>query len=287
MSILGCRTCPTGLTKTLNPFASVNRLVMESSRKGTEMRLDGKTAIVVGGSRGLGLGIAQALAANGSDVTSISRGATVVEESHKIKHRSGDAIDSNFARSVITELNPDFLVVSAGAPPHMEPINSISWEDFSNTWNSDVRAALSWIQSVLETPMKADSRVLIMSSGAAINGSPFSGGYGGAKRMIWLMADYAQKWSDRHKLGITFQTLVPRQMFDNTGVGNAGAAAYSRDQGISVEQFLSGFGKPLSPLEFGQHIVTILEDDSSAARRAFAISGDTGVVPLEGVAPID
>jgi hypothetical protein len=29
------------------------------------------------------------------------------------------------------------------------------------------------------------------SSGAAVNGSPMSGGYAGAKRMLWMMAKYA------------------------------------------------------------------------------------------------
>ena len=52
-------------------------------------------------------------------------------------------------------------------------------------------AGLYWMQAALKTPLKSGSRVLVGSSGAAQNGSPLSGGYAGAKRMLWLMAKYA------------------------------------------------------------------------------------------------
>jgi hypothetical protein len=38
--------------------------------------------------------------------------------------------------------------------------------------------------------MKPASHIIIVSSMAAINGSPLSGSYAGAKRMLWFMADY-------------------------------------------------------------------------------------------------
>jgi hypothetical protein len=44
------------------------------------------------------------------------------------------------------------------------------------------------LQAALNQPLKPGSRVLVVSSGAAENGSPMSGGYGGAKRMLWFMA---------------------------------------------------------------------------------------------------
>jgi NAD(P)-dependent dehydrogenase (short-subunit alcohol dehydrogenase family) len=79
-------------------------------------------------------------------------------------------------------------------------IDEQTWEDFSATWNTDVKAGLVGIQAALKTPMKPGGRVLIMSSGAAMALSvPFiapeslrlSGGYTGAKRMLWFMAHSA------------------------------------------------------------------------------------------------
>jgi NAD(P)-dependent dehydrogenase (short-subunit alcohol dehydrogenase family) len=245
------------------------------------MKVSGKTAIVVGGSRGLGQGIVNALAESGASVTSISRGAATLRDEKNIKHYVGDVIDGNVAKKVVAELQPDIIVISAGAVPKMTPINSIDWESFSNTWNVDARGALVWIQAALSAPLKPGSRVLLVSSGAAINGSPFSGGYAGTKRMIWLIADYAQKWSDRQISGITFQTIIPRQMFGNTGIGDAGATAYSKDQGISKEEFLAGFGKALPILEFGRHVASVLENDEFLTKRAFTINGNAGDKAIE------
>jgi NAD(P)-dependent dehydrogenase (short-subunit alcohol dehydrogenase family) len=265
-----------------NPFISLKRYYPEViSVWESDMSVNGKTAIVIGGSRGLGQGVAHALAENGARVTSISRGAAALKDERGIGHRVGDVVDEALAKSLIAELKPDIVVVSAGAIPKMMPINSIDWNDFSKAWHVDVKGALGWIQAALAAPMAPGSRVLFLSSGAAINGSPLSGGYAGAKRMVWLMADYAQKWADRQKLDITFQTIIPHQMFGDTGIGDAGAAAYSTDQVISKEVFLGRFGKALLPLEFGRHVVNILENDDFLPKRAFTITGDKGIAAVE------
>jgi hypothetical protein len=75
--------------------------------------------------------------------------------------------------------------------------------------------------------------VLVSSSGAAEQGSPMSGGYGGAKWMLRLMAKYANGLSEQKGLGISFQAIVPRQMIAGTGVGGAGSKAYARLWGSS------------------------------------------------------
>jgi NAD(P)-dependent dehydrogenase (short-subunit alcohol dehydrogenase family) len=252
-----------------------------------DMRVNGTTAIVTGGSRGLGRGVVNALAMNGVQVTSISRGAKALDTKGgetNIRHCAGDAIDEALAKRLIAELKPRIIILSAGAVPKMMPINTIDWEGFSNSWQVDVRAALVWIQAALAAPLEPGSRVLLVSSGAAIGGSPFSGGYAGAKRMIWLMANYAQKWADRQDLNISFQTIVPCQMVGNTGVGDAGSTAYARDVGIAAEQFLSKFGKPMPPEDFGRYVVEILENDTYNGSRAFGLKGDTGITTLEDAA---
>ena len=55
-----------------------------------------------------------------------------------------------------------------------------------------------------------------------LNGSPLSGGYAGAKRMLWFMAKYANGVSEQKGLGIRFQAIVPLQIIGGTGVGDAG-----------------------------------------------------------------
>src|SRR5208282_849433 len=99
----------------------------------------------------------------------------------------------------------------------------------------------------LKLPLKPGSRVLVGSSGAAENGSPMSGGYAGAKRMLWFMAKYANGVAEQKGLGIRFQAIVPLQIVGDTGVGNAGANAYARAMGIERGAFVARFGAPLPP----------------------------------------
>jgi hypothetical protein len=122
------------------------------------------------------------------------------------------------------------------------------------------------------------------SSGAAQNGSPLSGGYGGAKRMLWFMAQYANGVSQQKVLGIRFQTIVPLQIVGDTGVGDAGANAYARAMGIKRDEFLARFGAPMPPREFGEKVVSVLDDPKYAEGFAFGLRGDTGLTMLEGAA---
>jgi hypothetical protein len=123
---------------------------------------------------------------------------------------------------------------------------------------------------------------LVVSSGAAVGGSPMSGGYGGAKRMLWFMASYANGISNQNSLGIHFQVIVPQQMVLGTGVGDAGANAYARAMGIEPVAFVARFGAPMSPCEFGEKVVSVLDDPAYAEGLAFGLKGDTAVTVLEG-----
>src|SRR6202011_4315630 len=123
---------------------------------------------------------------------------------------------------ILAEVRPDILALNAGTPPRMGRLDQVSWADFTATWDTDVKAGLYWLQAALNLPLKPGSRVLVGSSGAAVNGSPMSGGYAGAKRMLWFMAKYANGVSAQRNLGIRFQAIVPLQMVANTGVGDEG-----------------------------------------------------------------
>src|SRR5260370_654818 len=103
---------------------------------------------------------------------------------------------------------------------------------------------------------------------------------GGAQRMLWIMASYANGVAAELALGIRFQALVPQQMTAAGGVGRAGSEFYSRRKGISAEQFLGGFGKTLSAQDFGEHVVSILTEPRYEEAPAFGIKGDHGIVAL-------
>jgi NAD(P)-dependent dehydrogenase (short-subunit alcohol dehydrogenase family) len=245
--------------------------------------LTDQRAIVTGGSSGLGLGVVEALVAHKVKVMVVARDAqrlAEVETRLGVVGAMGDITDRALAVSLLQEFRPTVLVLNAGASPPMGPLHEQSWEAFSSPWNNDVKGGFHWIQEALRLPLARGSRVLIGSSGAAVAGSPMSGGYAGAKRMLWLMASYANVVSSELDLDIHFQALVPQQMSADGGVGRAGAEYYSRRKGITQEQFLAGFGKPLSARDFGEYVVNILTEPRYEKAPALGIKADHGIVAL-------
>jgi NAD(P)-dependent dehydrogenase (short-subunit alcohol dehydrogenase family) len=247
--------------------------------------LEGQKVIVTGGSRGLGLGIVEALAARKAQVTVVARDPERLAEVAKrlgVKTVRGDVTDEKLAHGVLSDIRPSVLVLNAGVTPPMGPLHELSWENFNRAWEVDVKAGFHWLQETLRLPLPRGSRVIIASSGAALNGSPLSGSYAGAKRMLWLMALYANDVARKLDLGIHFQAIIPQQIIGDTALGRAAGEAYAKGKGVSVEIFFAGFGAPLPPRKVGDHVVSILTDQRYATGVAFGMKGDLGIVSLDG-----
>jgi NAD(P)-dependent dehydrogenase (short-subunit alcohol dehydrogenase family) len=246
--------------------------------------LEDQRVVVTGGSRGLGLGIVEALVARRANVTVVARDPGRLSEVQRrlgVGVAVGDVSDPDVAERVIREVKPSVLVLNAGASPALGRIDELTWDAFSRVWNTDVKAGLHWIQAAIRLPLPRGSRVVIGSSGAAIAGSPLSGGYAGAKRMLWLMASYANLAATDLGLDIKFQTVLPRQIIGDTELGRAAAEAYARRKGVSLEAFLAGFGAALTPAQVGEQVATLLTDARYEAGVAFGIKGDLGLHSLD------
>jgi NAD(P)-dependent dehydrogenase (short-subunit alcohol dehydrogenase family) len=249
------------------------------------MSLKNKNVVVTGGSRGLGLGLVEALVARGARVTVVARDTDALESVRArlgVATISADVTEETAAYRILGEVRPDILALNAGMAPPMGRLDQMSWANFTAPWEHDVKAGLHWLQAALNLPLKSGSRVLVVSSGAAVNGSPMSGGYGGAKRMLWFMASYANRISQQRELGIRFQTIVPRQMVLGTGIGDTAAGAYAQAMNIEPEAFVARFGAPMPPRAFGDNVVAVLDDPKHAGGFAFGLTGDTGVTMIEG-----
>jgi NAD(P)-dependent dehydrogenase (short-subunit alcohol dehydrogenase family) len=246
--------------------------------------LQGIPALVTGGTRGLGLGIVEALLARGARVTVVARteaDLAALQARTGAAVLPGDAARPGFAETALRQARPRVLVLNAGVTPAMAPLDEQTWDSFSQVWNADVQAAFHWTRAALRLPLEPGSRVLLGSSGAAIGGSPLSGGYAAAKRAIWLMADYANTVAKERQLDLRFQALLPRQIVGATALGQAAAQAYAGRQGKSVEAFLAGFGKPLGLREYGEHVVQVLTDRRYDGAKALGIRADSGIEVLD------
>jgi hypothetical protein len=97
-----------------------------------------------------------------------------------------------------------------------------------------------------------------------------------------LIPRWPKSLSDELGVGIKFQALVPRQMIGETELGRAGAEAYARRKGVTLEAFLASFGAPLTPVQVGEHVATLLTDPRYETGVVFGIKGDLGIHSLDG-----
>src|SRR5256885_11946614 len=199
----------------------------------------------------MGRGIATALAEAGAEVVAVSRSQGV------------DAADPSVAARLLDGHDPDLVVLVAGAAPHMRALAQQAWETFSVNWETDVRITFQWIREALLKPMRPGSRVVVFSSGAAINGSPLSGGYAGAKATQRFITAYARDEAQRAGLDITFTALLP-YFAPVTGVGEPAVRAYAARAGQSPEDFLEQQGSLVTPEVAGAALGELAQADGVA-----------------------
>jgi NAD(P)-dependent dehydrogenase (short-subunit alcohol dehydrogenase family) len=235
-----------------------------------------RTTIVVGASRGLGRGIASALAASGAPVIAVARSAGPLAElasgAASIRPEAADAGDPTVAGSLLDRYEPQAVVLVAGATPLIRPLQHHTWETFSANWQSDVRIAFHWLREALLKPLRPGSRVIVISSGAALAGSPLSGGYAGAKATQRFITAYAQDEANRAGLGITFTALLPR-ITPLTDLGRPAVRAYAARSGQSEQEYLNQFGQPLTPEGAGAAVVELIQSDAVDLAPGYLLTG--------------
>ena len=245
--------------------------------------MQGRRVLVVGGSRGLGLGVVQALVSEGAQVTVLARDGerlAAVASQLPVTTIQGDMVDGLVIDRALASAAPELLVLNGGATPHMAPLPAQTWESFSRNWEVDVKAAFLWIQAVLAGGMARGGRVVVSSSGAALNGSPLSGSYAGAKRMVWFLCDYANGVAADQRLDLMFQAVLPLQIVGDTDLGRTAAEAYARRRGVNPETLLAGFGAPLPPADYGQYLAAMLADPALSREPVLTVKGGVGLRPM-------
>jgi NAD(P)-dependent dehydrogenase (short-subunit alcohol dehydrogenase family) len=237
--------------------------------------LSGRTTVVVGASRGLGRGIATAFAEAGAPVVAVARtGAALAElaaTNPNIRTEVADAADEGVAWNLLDQYDPEVVILLAGANPVMRPLQHQTWETFSINWHTDVKIALNWLREALLKPLPPGSRVVVVSSGAAINGSPASGGYAGSKATQRFLAGYAHEESHRAGLDITVTAVMPR-MTPLGDVGKRGVRAYAARSGQTEQEYLKQLGEPLTPEQAGSALVDLIRADPATTAPGYLLT---------------
>ncbi|HET8853158.1 MAG TPA: SDR family oxidoreductase [Ktedonobacteraceae bacterium] len=241
------------------------------------LSLHGKNVVVIGGSKGVGRAIVAATHAQGARVLAVARQE---EPLKKLAEAFPDvhvlALDGSSERApatVFATLTPDVLVVSAGAIPYSAPLVEQNFEQFSRNWNSDVKMSLIFSQAALTTPLPPGATVILISSGAAIGGSPLSGGYSGSKRTQMFIAHYAQQEAERLHLDVRFLALAPAGLMPETDLGKTAVEAYASSVGLSATDFLKRRGSSQTPEDVANAVVELARNPRSREGNVFLISG--------------
>jgi NAD(P)-dependent dehydrogenase (short-subunit alcohol dehydrogenase family) len=255
---------------------------MTAQQETTAQPLAGATALVTGASRGFGRAIAIALVKAGDQVVGVSRDRIRLQElgaelGPAFTPVVADAADPVGAGQLIDQWRPRVLVLNAGASPLARPLPRHTWQTFSRNWEVDVQHAFNWTREALLLPLEPGSVVIAMSSGAAVNGSPLSGGYAGAKAAIRFLTRYAADESERAGLGIRFISLLPK-LTPATDLGSAAVAAYAARDGEDVAAYLAKTGPALTAEQVGQSVLDLAAGPGNE-RDAYLLTA-AGLTPL-------
>ena len=236
----------------------------------------GKKIVVIGGSRGVGRQVVEAAARSGGRVLAVARDQAALDALKRdvpgVEALALDASDERAPSRVFEVLQPDVMVLCAGAFPPAAPLHEQTWAQFAVNWEADVKIAFHFAKAALSQPLAAGSSVVLVSSGAALGGSPISGGYAGAKRTQIFIANYAQKESDRLGLGLRFMTLAPRIM-PESDLGRHAVAGYSRYLGMPERDFVRSMGSAPAPSDVARAAMELAATAEQHKGKVFVVSG--------------
>lgn len=225
--------------------------------------LDGKVAVVTGGSAGIGLGIAMALASEGAHVVIAGRrqaelDKAVAEIGHGAMAVQADAanladIDRLYASVKAKHGRIDVLMLNAGFYEFMK-FGDITEEHFDKTYNTNVKGTLFAFQKALPLLSKRSSVVLTGSIAAAI-GIPNMSVYASTKAAL---RNLVRGWIlDTKDLGIRINVLSPGHTLTP---GLSDLIPQEAHAGIVGTIPLGRLG---SPEDLGKAAVFLASDDSA------------------------
>ena len=178
-------------------------------------KLNGKVAIITGGSSGIGLATAQKFVAEGAHVFITGRRQSELEKAKALIGRNVTAVQGDVANlSDLDQLyetvrkekgKVDIVVASAGFVEHAT-IDTATPEHFDKTFNINARGVFFTVQKALPL-MKNGGSIVLVSSVLHVKGLPAHGTYSATKAALRSFArTWAMELKDR---GIRVNTLSP------------------------------------------------------------------------------
>lgn len=177
-----------------------------------DLQLEGKTALVLGASKGLGRAIAAALAAEGADVITVARSPG---GDGSIQQITADLDDPAAPQAIIAAMraagrSPDILVLNSGGPP-TGAAASTTPDDFAAVFHRMFNAQLTLAQAFLpDMRARGFGRILAVASTSLVTPIPGLVLSNAVRAMLasWCKTLAAEVAGD----GVTVNLLLPGQI---------------------------------------------------------------------------
>jgi NAD(P)-dependent dehydrogenase (short-subunit alcohol dehydrogenase family) len=226
-------------------------------------RFDGKTALVTGASRGIGLAIARRLVADGARVVITARGQETLDaavaalgEPKSVIGIAGKADSADHRAEVFATIasqigHLDYLVNNAGINPAFGPLADVSEDAVRKIFEVNVLGTLSWSREAVAAGL-TDSIVNIASI-AGVTAAPGIGIYGVSKAaLINLTAQLAFELAPRIRVNAVAPAVIKTDF--------AKALYEGREEKVAAAYPLKRLG---IPADVAGPVCFLLSDDSA------------------------
>jgi NAD(P)-dependent dehydrogenase (short-subunit alcohol dehydrogenase family) len=232
-------------------------------------KLEGKIAVVTGGTSGIGLATAQAFAQAGAKVYITGRRATELDMAVSairgtvvgVQADSSKAQDLErlFAQIKAQSGHIDVLFVNAGGGS-MLPLGAITEAQYEDTFDRNVKGALFTVQGALPL-LAGGASVILTSSVTSITGTPAFSVYSASKAAV---RNFVRSWVlDLKGRGIRVNAVSPGPIRTPGLVELAGPEASAQQGLLDYMASQVPLGRVGEPEEIAKAVLFLASDDAS------------------------
>jgi NAD(P)-dependent dehydrogenase (short-subunit alcohol dehydrogenase family) len=230
-----------------------------------EVRVDGKTAVVTGASRGIGEAIVRELLASGARgvVVTGRRPDTLeplaAELGDVVVPVTGNATDEEHVEAAVgTAVDTfgacDLLVANAGTNPAAGPLTDVEMSAVDKTWEVNLRAPLLWARHAWRASMREHGgSIVTIGSVGGLAPSPMIGAYNVSKAALHhLTRQLAHELAPGVRVNAVAAAIVRTRL---------SAALWSEDEQVVAERH--PLGRLGTPEDVARAVTFLLSDVSS------------------------